>query len=267
MFKRILITVFFFLTIVFAKGGQVVITGSTTVLPITQACAEAFMDKYPNIDVTVRGGGSGVGIAALIDGTCDIAMSSREIKTKEISNARSKGITPKDHIIAWDGLAIIVNVDVPIINLTMAQLKDIYSGKIKNWKDVGGPNKNIVAVSRDVASGTFEVFKEKVLLGGSMRDDALKLASNQAVLTTISSTPYSIGYVGLGYVTNEVKTVKVDGVAPSKESARNKTYPIVRSLHLYTDGEPKGDTKKFIDFVLSPDGQKIVDETGFVPLK
>ncbi len=250
-----------------AKGEQIVITGSTTVLPIAQACAEAFMDKNPSIEVTVRGGGSGVGIAALIDGTCNIAMSSREIKSKEIASARAKGVTPTDNIVAWDGIAIVVHKDIALAGLTMPQLKDIFSGKIKNWKDLGGANKGIVAISRDVSSGTFEVFKEKVLENGSVRDDALKLASNQAVLTSVSSTPFSIGYVGLGYITDEVKTLKINNITPTKDSARDKTYPIVRSLHMFTPGKASADAQKFLDFVTGPEGQKIVDELGFVTVK
>jgi phosphate transport system substrate-binding protein len=271
MFKKSLIASIAFALIitgaVFAKGDQLVMTGSTTVLPIAQACAEAFMDKNPNIDVTVRGGGSGVGIAALLDGTCDIGNSSRDIKSKEIATARSKGINPTDNIIAWDGIAIVVNKDIAIENLTITQLKDIYNSKIQNWKDVGGPNKNIVVVSRDVSSGTFEVFKEKVLLNGTMRDDALKLASNQAISTTISSTPYSIGYVGLGYIGEGINTVKINNVAATKATAKSKEYPISRSLHMFTNGKPSGITKQFIDFVLSAEGQKIVDDLGFVPVK
>lgn len=254
------------LSTTFAKN-ELVIVGSTTVLPIAQECAEIFMDKNPNVNLTVRGGGSGVGIAALIDKTCDIAMSSRAVKTKEMANARAKGINPVEHIIAWDCIVIVVHPEVPVENLTLEQLRDIYTGKTQNWKELGGPSKNIVVVSRDVASGTYEVFKEKVLKDKTESDNALKAASNQAVLTTVATTPFSIGYIGLGYLDEKVKAVKVEGVAPSKETAKSQRYPIVRPLYLVTNGAPKETAKQFIDFVLSTDGQKIVDKLGFVPVK
>ena len=246
---------------------QLVITGSTTVLPIAQACAETYMDAHPNADITVRGGGSGVGIAAMIDATCDIANASRPIKSKELSNARAKGINPVEHIVAWDGIAVVVHPDVPVSGLTIEQISDIYTGKIKNWRDVGGPNKTIVVVSRDVASGTYEVFKKKVLGGGSVRDDALKVASNQAVSTTISTTPFSIGYIGLGYLSGKVKAIKVNGVMPSKQTAKSGEFPIVRPLYMFTNGEPTGLAKQFLDFIFSENGQRIVDELGYVPVK
>jgi len=250
-----------------ADEDQLVITGSTTVLPIAQACAEAFMDANPDVDVTVRGGGSGVGIAALLDGTCDIADASRAIKTKELAAAREKGIEPLEHIVALDGIAVVVNTEVPVDGLTIEQIRDIYTGKINNWKDLGGPSKTIVTVSRDVSSGTFEVFKEKVLEGEAVRDDALKVASNQAALTTVSSTPFAIGYIGLGYLSSKVKAIKVDGVEPSKETAKSGEFPIVRPLYMYTNGELKGLAKQFIDFVLSEKGQAITGELGYVPVE
>ena len=250
-----------------SADDQLVITGSTTVLPIAQACAEVFMDSHPSIDITVRGGGSGVGIAALLDATCDIADASRPMKSKELTKARAKGINPVEHIIAWDCIAVIVHPDVPVSELSLEQISDIYTGKINNWKDVGGPRKKIVVVSRDVSSGTYEVFKKKVLGGGSVRDDALKVASNQAVMTSVSSTPFSIGYVGLGYLNNKVKAVKVNGVTPSKKTAKSGAFPIVRPLYMYTNGEPTGLAKQFLNFVFSSEGQKIVDELGYVPVK
>ncbi|MCK5832234.1 phosphate ABC transporter substrate-binding protein [bacterium] len=269
MMKLFKVAVILILTagFVFASGDQIVLTGSTTVLPIAQACAEAFMDINPKIDVTVRGGGSGVGIAAIIDGTCDIANSSRDIKTKEITTAKGKGVNPTDHIVAWDGIAIVIHPNLTIKGITIERLRDIYTGKISNWKALGGPNKNIIVVSRDVSSGTFEVFKEKVLEGGSVRDDALKLASNQAVSTTISTTPFSIGYIGLGYLNNKVKAIQVNGIDATAASAKSGTYPIVRSLHMFTNGEAKGIAKQYIDFVLSSKGQEIVTEMGFISIK
>lgn len=251
----------------FAGRRTLVLTGSTTVLPIAQLCAEKFMDQHPDVNISVRGGGSGVGIAALIDGTCDIAMASRPMKTKELKSARGKGINPLATVIAKDGIAIIVHPTNPLSEITLAQLKDIYTGKISNWKDVGGKPGKIVVISRDVASGTFEVFKKIVLKGAKTRADALMLASNKAVATTVEKTPGAIGYVGLGYISSKVKALAVDGVEPTKETVVSGKYKLARPLYLYTDGKPTGLAKEFIDFVLSPEGQKIVDKIGFVPVK
>jgi len=251
----------------FAGRRTLVLTGSTTVLPIAQLCAEKFMDQHPDVNISVRGGGSGVGIAALIDGTCDIAMASRPMKTKELKSARGKGINPLATVIAKDGIAIIVHPSNPLSEITLAQLKDIYTGKISNWKDVGGKPGKIVVISRDVASGTFEVFKKIVLKGAKTRADALMLASNKAVATTVEKTPGAIGYVGLGYISSKVKALAVDGVEPTKETVVSGKYKLARPLYLYTDGKPTGLAKEFIDFVLSPEGQKIVDKIGFVPVK
>ena len=251
----------------FAGRRTLVLTGSTTVLPIAQLCAEKFMDQHPDVNISVRGGGSGVGIAALIDGTCDIAMASRPMKTKELKSARGKGINPLATVIAKDGIAIIVHPSNPLSEITLAQLKDIYTGKISNWKDVGGKPGKIVVISRDVASGTFEVFKKIVLKGAKTRADALMLASNKAVSTTVEKTPGAIGYVGLGYISSKVKALAVDGVEPTKETVVSGKYKLARPLYLYTDGKPTGLAKEFIDFVLSPEGQEIVDKIGFVPVK
>jgi len=245
----------------------VVIEGSTTVLPIAQAAAETFMRQNPDTDIIVRGGGSGVGIASLIDGTCDIADSSRSIKEAELDKAVVGGKNIKAHIVAMDGICLIVNSSNSINALSKKQIKDIFTGKISNWSQVTGPDLKIVAVSRDTSSGTFEAFGTLVLDGQKVRPDALMQASNQAVASIISRTPGAIGYVGLGYISNEVKVLDVDGVKPSKESVLAGKYPVGRPLFMYTNGIPGGVVRDFIDFVKSADGQKIVDEQGFVALK
>lgn len=249
------------------KTNTLTITGSTTVLPIAQKVAETFMDIHPKVNISVRGGGSGVGIAALIDGTCDIADASRPMKTKELKTAREKGINPVETIIAKDGIAIVVHPDNPIKELSLEQLKKIYTGKISNWRDVGGESGAIVVVSRDVASGTFEVFKKLVLKGDKNRDDALMLASNKAVATTVSQTPGSIGYIGLGYLSADVKALIIDNVLPSNKTVVSGEYKLARPLFMYTNGKPKGLVKDLIDFILSPQGQNIVSDIGFVPIK
>ncbi|MGC9337706.1 MAG: phosphate ABC transporter substrate-binding protein [Candidatus Cloacimonadia bacterium] len=249
------------------KGEQLTLTGSTTVLPIAQKAAEDFMKMNPNANISVRGGGSGVGIAALIDGTTDIANASRPMKAKEIETAKEKGITPNEIVVSKDGIAVIVNPENPITGITLQQLKAIYTGKISDWRELGGEPGKIVVVSRDVASGTFEVFNEKVLEGEKVRNDALMLASNKAVATTVAQTPGAIGYVGMGYLSSDVKAPPVDGIYPTKANVVSGDYSLTRSLFMYTNGEPQGLAKEFIDFILSPAGQKIVEEQGFVSIK
>ncbi|RKX70791.1 phosphate ABC transporter substrate-binding protein [candidate division WOR-3 bacterium] len=248
-------------------GADLTLTGSTTVFPIIQAAAEEFMAKHPEVDITVRGGGSGVGIAALIDGICDIAMASRPMKTKEIKRARADGINPCETVIARDGLVIVVHPANPITSISTETLREIYTGKINSWKDVGGEGGTIVVISRDVASGTFEVFKKMVLKGKRVRADALMLASNKAVAQTVAQTPGAIGYIGLGYLSPHLKALKVDGVMPDAETISSGKYRLARPLFLYTNGKPRGLAKRFIDFILSPSGQKIVKETGYLPVR
>lgn len=268
-FEAVLLLVVLIATQGFArkKTNTITITGSTTVLPIAQLAAEKFMELRPELNVSVRGGGSGVGIAAIIDGTADIANASRPIKTKEITTCRSKGIDPVGTVIAKDGIAIIVHPSNPVKELTLEQLKAIYIGDINKWSDVGGNAKSIVVVSRDVASGTFEVFKKKVLAGGKTREDALMLASNKAVATTVAGTQNAIGYVGIGYLSSNIKALDIEGISPTNETVVSGEYKIARPLYMYTNGEPKELVREFIGFILSSEGQKIVEEVGFVPIK
>lgn len=250
----------------FAKGNSVTCSGSTTVLPIAQATAEAFMDSNPEVDISIRGGGSGVGIAALMNGTVDIACSSRPMKSKELTQAKSKGVNPTPYAIALDGIAVVVNSANPVKNLTIKQIKDIYTGKIKNWNEVGGSKMPIVVVSRDVASGTFEVFNEKALGGAKVVSSAQLLASNNAIATTVGDTPGAIGYIGLGYLSSSVKVVNVENVVPSAATVKNGTYPLARKLYMYTNGKATGMINRFIAFIQSAAGQKIVQDHGFVTL-
>lgn len=246
------------------KDNKITISGSTTVLPIAQACAEIFMDMNPEVNISVRGGGSSVGIAAIIAGTADIGDASRHINTKELNQARENGVNPYENIVANDGIAVVVNKNNPVHALTLAQLKDIYTGNIQNWKDLGGPNLPIVVISRDVSSGTFEVFNTIVLQNEKVLDGSLMLASNNAVATTTAETPGAIGYIGLGYLNDNLNTVQIEGIMPSKQTIQSMEYPISRTLHMYTNGAPKGLVKEFIDFILSVEGQEIVEEQGFI---
>jgi phosphate transport system substrate-binding protein len=244
-----------------------VVEGSTTVLPIAQVAAEEFMNKNPNADITIRGGGSGVGLTSLMEKTCDIANSSRPIKDEELEKAAAKGVSPKANVVAMDGIAVIVNESNSIEGLSKKQLKDIFTGKISSWADVGGSGGKIVVVSRDSASGTFEAFGELALDKQKVRPDAMMEASNQAVATVVSQTPGAIGYVGLAYMSNRgVKVIEIDGVVASSTAVLNKSYKLSRPLFMYTNGKPQGLAKDFLDFILSQEGQKLVVEEGYVSI-
>ncbi len=247
-------------------GAKVVLEGSTTVLPIAQKAAEAFMKTHADADISVRGGGSGVGIASILDGACDIADASRAIEPKEIEKAKKAGKDIRPTVVAMDGIAAVVNPSNKVDGLTREQLRKIYTSRAKNWKEFGGPDLRIVVVSRDSSSGTFEAFSELVLQKRKVRPDAIMQASNQAVAGIVARTPGAIGYVGLGYLGSQVKALAVDGVKPSVETVLKHKYPVSRPLYMYTNGEPKGLVKDFLDFVKGKEGQKIVGEEGFVAL-
>ncbi|MFA5410813.1 MAG: phosphate ABC transporter substrate-binding protein [Candidatus Omnitrophota bacterium] len=246
---------------------KIVIEGSTTVLPIAQKAAEEFMDMHSGANLSVRGGGSSVGIASMIDGTCDIADASRAIKDTELDKAMTNGRDPVAHIVAMDGIAVIVHPSSRINALSKKQVKAIFTGQISDWSQVGGQPGKIVAISRDSSSGTYEAFGELVLDKQKPRADALLQASNQAVTQTVARTPAAIGYVGLGYVSSSVKALEIDGVMPSKETVLSGKYPVTRPLFMYTNGQPQGAIKEFMDFVKSEQGQRIAEEEGFVGLK
>ncbi|KWT90972.1 PstS family phosphate ABC transporter substrate-binding protein [Candidatus Magnetominusculus xianensis] len=243
------------------------IDGSTTVLPIAQKAAEEFNKKNPNIKVSVTGSGSGNGIKALMDGTTDVATSSREAKEKEVAAAKSKGIEMTPFIVAYDGIVPVVHPSMKIDKITMEQLRDIYNGKINSWKDIGGPARPITVVSRDTSSGTYEVWEEKVMKKDLVRADALLVASNGQAVQTVAQNPFALGYVGIGYMDKSVKPLLVNDVKDSPETVRNGRWPIARGLYMYTKGKPAGNIAKFIDFVMSKEGQDIVNAVKFVSLK
>jgi len=269
MHKHTIILLILTLAIGFASArkNQITCSGSTTVLPIAQAAAEAYMNIHPEVNISVRGGGSGVGIAALQNGTVQIANSSRPIKSKEISACKAKGINPSAYAVANDGIAIVVHKDNPIKNITIRQIKDIYTGKITNWKELGGPSLPIVVISRDVASGTFEVFNEKALEGAKVAQSAQLLASNNAVVSAVGSTPGGIGYAGLGYINNDVRVVTVETVMPSEATVKDGTYKLSRKLYMYTNGKAQGSVGSFIGWLQSDAGQKVVKAQGFIPIR
>ncbi len=249
-----------------AFAESIVIKGSTTVLPIAQVTLEAYMKANPGANISLSGGGSGEGIKALIDNSTDIANSSREIKPKEEDLAKSKGVNPLEIPVAIDAIVPIVNPKNPVKNLSIDQLNQIYQGKIANWKEVGGENLEIVIISRDSSSGTFEAWGEMVMKGAKVSPRAQLQASNGAIVQAVSKNKYALGYIGLGYLDKTVRGLTVNGVEASAKTALSKEYPVSRFLYMYTNGEPKGETAKFIKFVLSPEGQKLVAKEGFVPL-
>jgi len=263
---------------VHAKEKMIQIKGSDTIVNLSQAWAEEFMTANPKTSLAVTGGGSGTGIAALINGTTDIANASRKIKKKEIDDAQKAGYYPEEFEVAIDALAVIVNPANPVKELTIDQLSDIFTGKITNWNEVGGKDQKILVLSRERNSGTHMYFLENVLRKGNEKGPeqfapaVLMLPSSEAIINETSTSESAIGYDGLGYVTEKVKTIAVAAksgdpfVQPSKETATNRTYPIWRFLHMYTGFKPRGETKAFIDFALSEKGQKIVEDMGFVPL-
>jgi phosphate transport system substrate-binding protein len=250
-----------------AAGPSLTIKGSTTVLPVAQAAAEIFMERNPGSKISVQGGGSGVGIASLLDKTTDIATSSRKIKAEEIEKAKTSGVTPNEIPIALDGIAVIVHPTNTVKALTKAQIKDIYTGKVSNWSEVGGKDAKIVVVNRDTSSGTFEAFETLALNKEKVRPDALTTASNQGVAQTVAQTPNAIGYIGHGFISPRVRAVTVDRIEATKQNIISGKYPLSRYLYVYTNGRPSGSVQRFIAFLLSPEGQKLVKEEGFVEVK
>ncbi|MBM4029787.1 MAG: phosphate ABC transporter substrate-binding protein PstS family protein, partial [Planctomycetes bacterium] len=257
--------------------GFIQAKGSDTMVNAVQMVSEEFMKEYPHVFVAVTGGGSGVGIASLINRTCEVATTSREMKPKEIDMALKRGVNPKEIVIAYDGIAVIVNRNNPIDELTIEDLHRIFTGKAVNWNQFGGKNLAIVTLSREVSSGTHMYFKEEVVQlhqkdsQEEFSKATLLLTSSQAIVEEVAGNEGAIGYLGMGYMSDRTKAVRIgkrkeDFHPPTVEDVVNKTYPLSRPLYAYTNGEPRGIVKVFIDFALSPIGQKQFVETGFVPV-
>lgn len=249
------------------------IKGSDTVLPLAQKESESFMKKHSGSKISVVGGGSGVGIAALMENTTDIAMASRKLKLSEKMKISDAGKSVKETIIANDALAVIVNPANKVDQLTREQLEGIYTGKIKNWKEVGGDDMAIVVYGRESSSGTYDFFKEHVLNNKNFASGVLSMPATGAIVQSVSQTKGAIGYVGLAYIEKNTKALKVSFnkgktfVAPSLASAKDKTYPITRPLYFYYLTGKESIAKPFTEFILSAEGQKIVEQVGFVGLK
>lgn len=253
--------------------------GSDTIVNLALAWAEKYQAEHPEVRISVTGGGSGTGIAALVNKTVDIANASRQIKPEEVTEAKSNGVDPVEHIIARDAIAVIVNPENPVSRLTLQQISDIYSGKIKNWSEVGGDNRPIVRLSRETNSGTHVYFLETVLRLGKKDDktlfstDTLLLPSSEGIIAELRQNPNAIGYDGLGYVPKDLKMIAIAKeaggayVLPSIATVNDKTYPIARDLYMYTNGQPTGVVKQYLDWIDSEEAQKIVADLGFVPAK
>lgn len=253
---------------------SITIKGSDTMVHLMSTLAEAYMKKSPDSQVSVTGGGSGTGIAAIINGTTDICASSRDMQQKEKDQAKEKNVTVSEKVIAYDGIAIVVNPENPVKDLSMEQIKKIFTGAYKNWKELGGPDQPITSLSRESNSGTYVFFQEHVLNKENFAPTVKLMPASSSIVQSVASDKWSIGYVGLGY-TKEAKVkivpVKKDdsspAITPDHNTVLDKTYSIARPLFLIFNGEPQGVNAAFLEFAMSPDGQKIVEETGYVTLK
>ena len=252
--------------------------GSDTMVNLALAWAEAYAEVRPEVRISVTGGGSGTGIAAMINGTVAVANASRKMKPEEMDEARANGIEPVEHIIAGDAIAVVLHPSNPVDGLSIAQLSAIFTGQITNWHQVGGENRPIVLLSRESNSGTHVYFLERVVREGIKNDDrlfspdTLLMPSSEGISNEIRQNPNAIGYDGLGYVTHDQKMLcvidKPGGpcVSPAVETVQDGTYPIARPLFMYTAGEPTGAMREYLDWILDPEGQALVRELGFVPL-
>jgi phosphate transport system substrate-binding protein len=249
-------------------SGVLTVAGSDTLVNVAQAWAKAFMAENPNVQIAVKGGGSGTGIAALINGQVDFANSSREMKAEEQDQLKAKGGEAVETKVARDGIAVVVNAANKVESLTKDQLGQIFRGEITDWKQVGGGAGPIVLVSRDPSSGTYEYFKEAVVgKDKNYAKSAKLLPSNQAIVDEVKANADAIGYVGVGYESADVKVVALDGVKASVATVLDGSYGLSRGLFMYSNGQPKGLAKAYIEWILSDAGQKLVSDEGFVPAK
>jgi len=251
-----------------AQAETLQIEGSTTVGPIADAFAEYFKKVYPDLDITVKKTGSGDGAAALVDSRCDVATMSRFMKGKEFEDAVKNGVYPVAHVVAMDGVCVVVHPSNPVKGLTKAQIRDIYTGKISNWSQVGGPSMPIVVISRDTSSGTYETFHNLVMEKKEMGSGVEYVNSNPQAHARVKTTQGAIGYVGIGFLDRSVKALKVDGILPSRQTIASGVYPVARPLFMFTNGYPElgSMVHKFCTFYLTEKGQELVEAKGFVPL-
>ncbi len=270
--KKIIVSGIMILALVMSNNVAVAqklhIEGSTTVGPIADGFAEVFKKMYPDVTITVNKSGSGTGAAALIDGRCDIATMSRFMKDQEFRDAVAKGVIPVAHVVAMDGVCIVVHPSNPINAMTSEQVRDIYLGKIRNWKELGGPDMPIVVISRDTESGTYDTFESFIMKGQKMTSSVEYVTSNPQAYARVQNTRGAIGYVGFGFVQTGVKALTLDGIKPSRQTILSGKYPISRPLFMFTNGYPTlgSMAHKFVTFHLTEEGQEVVEDKGFVPV-
>ena len=247
---------------------KIVIDGSTTVGPISKAFADFYKENHSGVNITISESGSGNGVKSLMNNACDIANMSRFMKPAEFKSCVDKGILPVAHVVAFDGLAVVVNPKNPVKALTVSQIADIYTGKISNWKQLGGEDAKIVVVSRDTNSGTYETFNELVLKKAAITKDAEYVGSTGQARTRVNTTKNAIAYVGLGFVDDTVKPLSVEGILPAAKSVSTGKYPIARPLYMFTNGYPKmgSDVYNFVTLHLSKEGREIVSDLGYIPV-
>lgn len=247
---------------------KIVIDGSTTVGPISKAFADFYKENHSGVNITISESGSGNGVKSLMNNACDIANMSRFMKPAEFKSCVDKGILPVAHVVAFDGLAVVVNPKNPVKALTVSQIADIYTGKISNWKQLGGEDAKIVVVSRDTNSGTYETFNELVLKKAAITKDAEYVGSNGQARTRVNTTKNAIAYVGLGFVDDTVKPLSVEGILPAAKSVSAGKYPIARPLYMFTNGYPKMGSAvyNFVTLQLSKEGREIVSDLGYIPV-
>jgi phosphate transport system substrate-binding protein len=268
--KKILLTLFALTAGTFlARADSLVIKGSDTLgAKLVPQLAEQFKSQHPGSAFDIAAEGSATGFAALIDKTAAIGMASRPAKPEEIANGKAKGVEMKETIVAYDGIAVVVNTGNSIKALTKKQVEQIFTGEITDWSAVGGSGGKISVYTRNTSSGTYAEFKELAMKKRDYAPDSQKLAGNEQIAQEVGKNPNGVGYIGLAYTkASGIKVVPIDGASPSKESVLAKNYPYARPTFFYTNGEPTGVVKEFIDFTVGPEGQKIVEQVGFVPIK
>lgn len=269
MIQRAAAVTAFILSTSLAGAGQIVIKGSDTLgAKLVPQWAEAYQAAHPGTTFNIAAEGSSTAFAALLEKSANIGMSSREAKATEVSAAAAKGIELKPVVVAYDGLGVIVNEASPVRNLTREQVEQIFTGDVTDWSAVGGAPGAISVYTRNTSSGTYADFKELAMSKRDYAGSAQKMAGNEQIASEVAKNSAGIGYVGMAYLkTPGIRTLEIEGAAPTTAAVQAKTYPLARPTFLYTDGEPTGETKDFIGFALSPEGQRLVEQVGFVPVK
>jgi phosphate transport system substrate-binding protein len=267
--KKLLLLSVFCAAASLASAQKLVIKGSDTLgAKLVPTLKEAYVAQHPGVSFEIAAEGSTTGIAAIIDGTAQIGMSSRRAKTTEISAAQAKGVNMVQKIVAYDAIGVIVNAKCPVAALTKRQVEQIFTGDITDWSAVGGPAGKISVYTRNTSSGTYSDFKQLAMKNRDYASSSQKMAGNEQIAAEVANNPNGIGYVGLAYINDPgVKALTIDGSKPSKQSVLTKQYPYARPTFYYTNGEPTGEAEKFIEFTLSDEGQRIVEKVGFVPVR